>query len=78
MISTVQESTATKRERVISLMKQRHRLNGQHVIGVQVFQRVGRDRSYHDHPWLEHWHVIYSGGEVRTYVRLEPEGDDVR
>jgi hypothetical protein len=23
--------------------------------------------------WLEHWHVIYSGGDVRTYERLEPD-----
>ncbi len=77
MISTLQESTAAKRERVIQRMKERHRtLDGQTVIGVQVFPRVGRDRRYHDHPWLEHWHVVYSGGEVRTYVRFEPEVEE--
>jgi uncharacterized protein YbjQ (UPF0145 family) len=72
MISTLQESTAAKRERVIQRMKERHRtLDGQTVIGVQVFPRVGQ--RHDGSTWLEHWHVIYSGGDVRTYERLEPD-----
>jgi uncharacterized protein YbjQ (UPF0145 family) len=73
VISTLQESTAAKRERVIQRMKERHRtLDGQTVIGVQVFPRVGQRHDWYGEPWLEHWHVIYSGGDVRTYERLEP------
>jgi hypothetical protein len=73
MISTIQESTSAKRERVIQRMKERHRtLDGQTVIGVQVFQRV-RPTYGRGSTWLEHWHVIYSGGDVRTYERLEPD-----